>query len=244
MFWGQTTKRRLDNLLKKFSNKYSYLEMYIQMISGQGKVGEYLNNETRQFTKKTESNEIAHAIILADFYFIGSNPQICFNMKRGFKVKQIDTIEELIANLDHDTEIDCLIKDKTNKFKFQQKRYPEEYKPWSVTKVIEYLDTEILPVQKYNNDSNHDLIIAINIQPKTDTQVNINRDFKEIYQHLTTKDIKLLQIAFLFNLNIKFEVWHEVFPRLGHYKIPWGDLSQHHAKRKTRLNSEINIDRL
>lgn len=231
LFWKQTTEERLNNVLEKFSSQYSILEMSEQIKTETGEVGEYFKTEMKKFRTKTENVEIAHAITLADFYFPEADPFICFEMKSGFKKDHVDTYKELFENMDHDTEIDVLIKKDNQQFKFQLKQYPEEYKDWSVIKVIEYLDNSILPTSQYNNDSNRDLIIAIYIQPKLNTQINISQDFKKIHQHLVAKEIKLLEINFLFNLNIEFMVWHQVFPQLGHYKIPWQKLSHHRAKR-------------
>jgi len=231
IFWRQTTEEHLAILLEKFSSKYSKVEILQQMVTKTGEVEEYFEEWLKKFRTDTTNIEIAHSIILADFYFLESDPLICFEMKDGFKKDNIKHYKELSDNIEQRTEIDVLIKDDSKQFKFQLKQYPEEYKEWNVDKVIEYFDNSIL--LKYNHKNNKYLIIAIHIQPKLSSQIKeVSRTFKKVHEYLATKDIKLLQVVFLVNWNIEFMLWHEVFPKLGHYKIPWADLSVHQAKKR------------
>ena len=170
------------------------------------------------------------AITLADFYFLESDPVICFEIKRGYTGDKISSIEELVNKMESNTEIDCLIKDSQTAFKFQLKQYPEEYKEWSADKVIAYLDETILPIRKYNNELNKDLIIIIAIKPKADSSFKGVEDFDEIHKYLIKKEVRLKEINFLINLNMEYMVWNQAYPENGHYKIPWNQLSYHVAK--------------
>lgn len=195
-----------------------------------GEVGEYVEEENNKFATNTANAEIINAITLADFYFLKSDPVICFEMKNDFRQKKINGHRELTENLENDTEIDCLIRDEQREFKFQLKQYPEQYKEWSADKVTNYLDESILPrAAKYNNDSNKDLIIVITIKPELKSGFK-EEDFDKIYKYLSSKEIKLLEINFLYNRNIEHMVWHQVFPKNGYYKIPWQNLSYHKVK--------------
>lgn len=236
IFWGQSTDERLGKLLEKFSSRYSLFEMYQQIRTERGEVGEYFKKELESFSKKTAHEEITHAITLADFYFPDSNPVICFEMKHDFAKKEVRSLNEIIENIESDTEIDCLIKDNKKEFKFQLKQYPEKYKDWSPNKVIEYLDGSILPEGKYNNDSNSDLNVVIAIKPKLQSEFAEVRDFNKIHEHLISKNVKLREINFIYNRNMEHMVWYQVYPENGHYKIPWQDLSYHHAKRGFNLS--------
>ena len=63
MFWGQSTKKRLDSLIQKFAQRYSLLEMYEQMRDDTGEVGKYWNEEQKEFSIITEHEEIAQATL-------------------------------------------------------------------------------------------------------------------------------------------------------------------------------------
>jgi hypothetical protein len=233
MFWGQSTRERLSRLIKKFFGKYSLLEIYQQVKAGRGEAGEYFKEELESFSKKTAHEEIAHAITLADFYFLDSKPVICFEMKRGFIKKEVENLNEILENLESNTEIDCLIEDGKREFKFQLKQYPEKYKDWSPNKVIKYLNESILPKSRYNNESNSDLIVVIAIKPELHSEFKETQDFSEIHKYLSSQSIKLREINFLYNRNMEHMVWYQVYPKKGHYKIPWQNLSYHQAKRRT-----------
>ena len=122
IFWGQSTDKKISDILKKFGKQYSLLKICQQMENRQGEVGEYFSKELERFSKKSTHEEIAHAITLADFYFLKSKPVICFEMKRAFKKNQVETFEELLENIENDTEIDCLLKDSHAEFHFQLKQ--------------------------------------------------------------------------------------------------------------------------
>ncbi len=231
IFWGNRNRVLIDTLIRKFSDKFSLPEMFEQMKTDKGEVGKYFKGEIRKFTKKTENEEIAHAITLADFYFLDSNPVICFKAKRKFKKEEIQTHKGLLENMESNTEIDCLIKDDHKEFKFQLKQYPEKYKEWSTSKVIDYLDRSILSKGKYNNEGNRDLIIVIAIKPERNSRFKEVQDFDKIHKHLSDKDIKLLEINFLYNRNNEHMVWFQVFPKNGHFKIPLQELSHNEARR-------------
>ncbi len=234
IFWTNRNKILIDALIQKFSGKFSLLEMIKQMETEKGEVGIYFKEEIKKFTKKTEANEIANAIDLADFYFLDSNPTICFKARRKFKGEEIQTYEELLGNMESDTEIDCLIKDDRKEFKFQLKQYPEEYKEWSTSKVIDYLDKSILPKAKYNNKGNRSLIIIIVIKPKMSSNFKEVQDFDKIHKYLSDKDIRLLEINFLYNRNNEHLVWFQVFPKNDHFKIPFQKLSYNKEKKISR----------
>lgn len=230
IFWGGMAEDRLNTVQRKFADRYSWEEMLRQTENKEGEVGKFNKEENEKFSNKNINNEIANAIFLADFYFLESNPDICFEMKHDFKKRKIDSCKDLVKNIESYTEIDCLIKDKDRKFNFQLKQYPEKYKEWSTKKVIEYLDKEILHKSKYNNKSNKDLIIVITIKPEPVSSVR-EKDFDEIHRHLSAKDVKLSEINFLYNRNCEYMVWFQVFPKNGYCKIPWQKLSYHEAKR-------------
>lgn len=219
----------IDDLRMRFP-EFSLGEIYKQFCAETGDVWEYQKKYFEKFSMKTENNELAHAITLADFYFPDSNPTICFEMKRGFRKKDVGTCEELIKNMESCTEVDCIVKDDSREFRFQLKQYPEKYKEWGVNEVIRYLDDEILTESKYNNKSNKDLIIVIHIQPERVSRFKESKDFSDIHKHLMSKDIKLLEINFLYNRNCESMIWYQVFPQKGYSKIPWEKLSYHKAK--------------
>lgn len=231
LFYGETTKTRLDILLKKFEYKYLLNEIEEQMREGKGEVAEYFKGEVRRFSTKTENAEIANAISLADLYLVDLPSQVCFEMKNNFRQKTVKNSEELISNIEPDTEIDFIIKDDKKTFYFQHKQYPEKYKTWSVDEVIGYLEKEILPEHEYNNIGNKDLIIAITIQPEQISNLNDIEDFDKIYEYLKIKEIKLFEIIFLYNRNNESLVLHQVFPRNNHNKISMQDTSFYKARR-------------
>lgn len=230
IFYGEMAGQRVEILLDKFYNKYSIQEILQQAQTGEGEIGEYVRKENDKFAEKTANDEIGNAIALADFYFPDTDPMICFKMKNGFNKNKIISCEELIKNIESNSEIDFVIKDKVKKFNFQLKQYPEKYKEWSVLKVIEYLDKAILPKEKYNNESNKDLIIVITIKPKQQSTFKRTKDFVEIHKYLSDKKNKLSEINFLYNKNNEHMVWYQVFPQCGYSKIPWKQLSYHQAK--------------
>jgi hypothetical protein len=227
LFWNGSALDGMRNLIEKFSLE----EVLKQIKNNTEKITEYWKDGNEKFTKKTINEEIANAITLADFYFLNSCPDICFEMKQSVGQAEIKIFRDFIANLENNTEIDCLIKDKEKQFKFQLKQYPEKYKKWSVNKVIEYLDKGILPESKYNNKNNKDLIIIITIKPKRNSEFKEKKDFEEIHKYLSKKDIKLLEINFLYNRKCEYMVWFQVFPKKVYYKIPYQKLSYHEAKR-------------
>lgn len=231
IFWGGTTNDRMRDLISKFLGKYSFEEIYNQMESNSGEVGEYIISENKRFSTITANDEIANALTLADIYFPKTESQICFKMKSSFGQGKINTYEELLVNMESDTEIDFSIQSTKEAFKFQLKQYPEEYKEWSVEKVIDYLEKKILPNHKYNNESNKELIIVITIKPKLKSNFKEGVDFDAIYTSLHSKDIKLKEINFLYNRNNENMVWYQVYPENGHCKIPFDQLSYHEAKK-------------
>lgn len=235
IFWGGMAEDRLNAVQAKFADRYSWEEILQQTENEEGEVGKFNKEENEKFSNKNINNEIANAVTLADLYFLESDPDICFEMKHDFKKKKIDSCEDLIKNIESYTAIDCLIKDKDRKFNFQLKQYPEKYKEWSAEKVVEYLNKEILLESKYNNKNNKDLIIVITIKPEPVSDVK-EKDFDEIHRHLSTIDIKLSEINFLYNRNSQYMVWFQVFPKKGYYKIPWQKLSYHEAKKSQDKN--------
>jgi len=96
------------------------------------------------------------------------------------------------------------------------------------------LIASILSKNKYNNESNHDLIIIIAIKPEPESRFKELEDFKVIHNYLCSESIKLREINFLYNRNNEFMVWYQVYPRSGHYKIPWEKLSYHQAKKRNK----------
>lgn len=230
LFFKESSEEKVDALLKEFSGKYSKEEILLGIATQKGEVGDYYKLQNKKHSTNSAIVEIINAVTLADLYFLESEPTICFEMKADFKQKELKSYHELIDNLESNTEIDCQIKDTERSFKFQLKQYPEEYKEWSAEKVITYIENDILP--KYNNDGNKDLIIVITIQPKEDSNFK-ESDFKVINDFLNTKgdSIKLAEVDFLYNRNIEHIIWHQVFPKHGHYKIAWDKLSYHKAKR-------------
>ena len=154
LFYRKPTIEKIDRLIEHFSGKYSFAEIVEQYKSEKGEVYDYDKNEINEFAAVTAYEEIANAITLAGMYFPDSNPVVCFEMKRGFEKKDVESIEEINDNLETSTEIDFLIKDDKKEFHFQFKSYPEKYKNWSSKSVIGYLEKSILPRSKYNNESN------------------------------------------------------------------------------------------
>ena len=231
LFWGGNTQHLVSRMLSNFSKKYSVEEIIEQMADDKSEVGKYLKEETDKFAKKTANDETGNALTLTDLYFPGEYPLVCFEMKRGFNKKTVQNYEELVENMESNTDIDCMVKNDKFSFKFQLKQYPEKYKKWSVEEVINYLDSKVLTPETYNNDSNKDLIIVITIKPEQQSNFKESEDFKKIHDHLMTKDIKLFEIDFLYNRNSEHIVWFQVFPEKGYNKIPWDHLSYHEAKK-------------
>lgn len=232
LFYTELAETRLDLILEKFSDKYSPQEIFEQTESEQGEVGEFCKKQNDKFSEKTENVEIAHSIDLAQFYFPDENPEICFNLKNGSHKINIKTVEDLIKNIGPDTEIDCLIKNESRQFKFQLKEYPEKYLlGMTAQKVIEFLDKNILPPEKYNNKNNKDLIIIITLKPEINTEFKESSDFKIIHEYLKDKKIELTEIDFMYNRNCEYIVWYQVYPQLGHAKIPWVELPYQKVKR-------------
>ncbi|MBU1923520.1 MAG: hypothetical protein KJ710_04615 [Candidatus Omnitrophica bacterium] len=230
LFYRQLTIEKTDRLIKHFSNKYSLADILGQLKAENGEVYEYDKNEIDKFATITAHEEIANAITLAGFYFLDTNPVICFEMKRGFNKKDVESIDELLDILETDTEIDFSIKDDRKEFHFQFKSYPEKYKNWNPKRVIEYLDKSILPQSEYNNDINSNLIIVISIKPEEQSNFRESQDFDKIYKYLKHQNIHLQEINFIYNRNMEHMVWYQVHPEKGHYKIPWQNLPYQRVK--------------
>lgn len=231
LFLVSNAKKTLNSALQKFWGRFSLVEIYEQMKAEKGEVEEYYKGELKKFSGKNINNEFSNAITLAEFYFPNSNPLICFEMKSDFIKKDVETCQELAENIESYTDVDCLIKDQNEGFKFQLKQYPEEYKEWSPAKVIEYLEKSVISEKKYNNEANKDLIIAITIKPERQSNFREEQDFQEIHEYLKGENIKLKEINFLYNRNNESMIWFQVFPGIGYNAIPWQKLSYHGAKK-------------
>lgn len=231
IFWEQKATEMTNQLLQLFRGSYSYAEINQQINAGEGEVAEYFKRENNIFSKKTLNVETVHSITLADFYFPDSNPLICFEMKSSFVKKEVEDINDVFENIEPNTVSDCVIRDDGHELKFQLKQYPEEYKEWSAEKVIEYLDSHILPESEYNNANNSDLIIIIAIKPKRPSSFQGQEDFDKIYKYLQSRTVHLGEISFIYNQNSEYMIWHQVCPENGHSRILWKNLSYHKAKK-------------
>ena len=231
LFYTELGEERVNLILKNFSDKYSLSDIISMMNDENNEIGKFCKQQNDKFAVKTENVEIVHSIDLAELYFPNENPDICFNIKNSVQESEILTIKDLIQDIDPDTEIDCLIKNGSKQFKFQLKEYPEEYLELTPTKIIEFIDKKIISPEKYNTENNKDLIIVITLKPEVDTAFKELSDFKIIHEYLKQRDIKLLEINFLYNRNCEHLVWYQVYPQLGHSKIPWADLPYHKTKK-------------
>ncbi len=88
---------------------------------------EAIADSTARFANKTENVEIITSFDLAEFYFPGENPQICFSVKDDFLSDTSVSYDSLIEGIESNTPIDCSIGANGREFHFQIKRYPQEY---------------------------------------------------------------------------------------------------------------------
>jgi hypothetical protein len=228
MFWHDSTQSRLAALLEKFGDRFSLQEIHDQMQSGEGEVGEYFKNELKRFSTVTINDEVANALTLSDFYFPDAESSICFEMRSDFQGGCINDFKELADNVETATDIDFRIRNPDQIYDFQLKQYPEEYKEWSVERVLTYIEESV--ISKYSKDENKGLSIVITIKPTQLSNFKETEDFKQLHELLKDKEIALEEICFLYNRNNEHMVWYQVFPKRGYSKIDFENLSHYRAR--------------
>lgn len=223
------TQERLMGQIEKFKSSLSLQEMFSQMENGIGIFDEAMNRDTARFTNKTENVEAFLAIDLSDLYFPDEEPEICFEMKKGFPSSSEITFDELIAGVECDTHIDCSIKGNQKSFDFQIKRYPQAFLEHTTEGLTKYIKET---VGGYGDMSNTILIILL--QPNTEAPSDI--DFPKIHQNLQSikNKISFQEIDLLFNDKNQYIIWHQVFPLSGHYKKPLVLLSDRYKKEQDK----------
>ena len=83
MFWGESAQERTSDVVRIFSGRFSLEEIVKQVETGIGEAAEYHKKQIETFAKKNVHNEIANAVMLADFYLPDCQSEICFQMKNS-----------------------------------------------------------------------------------------------------------------------------------------------------------------
>lgn len=214
----------LDEERLKFSKKgMSLEEMVKQQTEESGLFDMAVTVAIEGFTNKTENVEVHLAIALANIYDFGPPEQvtICFEMKSKFD-GQINSLNDLTANIENYTHVDCAIQSSGDEWRFQIKRYASTYLDFTTEGIVSYLEKTFA---KYGDMASTKLILLL--KPDTQEAAMTQLDFKAIHERLTsmTKSISFSEVGIVFNENMKTISLVSVFPDYKKGKTPLQFLS-------------------
>jgi len=222
--WSRKNRNRLNNQILKFEN-LSLSEMTTQMENDEGAFYEAMTEDTNKFSAITQNAEILLATDLSEFYFPKIETEICFEMKRNFSAPPNISYDEITANIENDTYIDCSIKSNEKQFDFQIKRYAQKYFLFTSEAMSEFI---IKVIRGYGDMSKTILIVLL--QP--DKEPKDHFDFKEIHDNICAikNEISFEEINFVFNDEYQHLIWWQIFPAFGLAKKPLVFTSEKYQK--------------
>lgn len=234
--WGKKNRNRLNNQILKFEN-LSLSEMTTQMENDKGIFYESMTEDTNKFTSKTQNVEILLATDLSEFYFPKIETEICFEMKRNFSAPKNISYDEITANIENNTYIDCSIRSGKKKFDFQIKRYSQEHFAFTSGAMSDF----ILKVVRGYGDMSKTILIIL-LQP--DKEPKDHFDFKEIYNNISRikNEISFDEINFVFNDELQQLIWWQVFPAFGLAKKPLVFTSGKYQKIQAESKKKLKND--
>ena len=210
----QRQKAMLNRVMAQFPRLTSQ-EMVAQMEREEGEFNEAVKAERLAFAKKTSNVEIVLAFQLADFYFPDLNPEICFEMRRGFSANNDVSYDSVVAGIENDTAIDCAIRADGRGFNFQIKRYPQEYLAHTREAIAAYIKKTLTGYGDMKG-----AILVLLLQPNTEAPNDLN--FRQVHEDMLAMEDKISfdEIDLVFNNRMQTMRWQQVFPECGHYDKP------------------------
>lgn len=212
----QRQKAMLRRVMESFADNLSQQEMAAQMEREEGVFSDAMKVENAKFAAKTANVEIVVAFQLADFYFPGVDAELCFEMQEDFSPDSATSYDNIVADIENDTAIDCTIKADGRHFNFQIKRYPQEYLSHTHAALTKYIKKTLT---HYGNMKGTGLVLLL--QPNTEER-NDELSFKGVHEDMMAIKDKITfdEIVFVFNDQMQSMRWQQVFPAYGYSEKP------------------------
>jgi hypothetical protein len=199
------------NILKFQKAGLSIQEMFQQMDGEYGPFNEAVEESTSKFSNKTEFVEVQIALTLLDIYHLEPKDQlkICFKMKHDYRGVAINSLSDLVNNIENYTHVDFSILGIKREWRFQVKRY--RFESFDSEKVISYLGGIF---GKYGNMDDTNLVILLQSSEKGKVMRLDAEQFRKIHRQLLLMKEKVSfgDISFIFNSNMTEMLLVRVYP--------------------------------